>query len=283
MGRLKIVFVGTVEIGRVVLEATIAANAGVDAVFTLPPAAAARTSGYVDMAPLARSCGARLIATADLNGPESLALIRDMTPDLLVVCGWQRLVSKDILDIPGLGAIGFHSSLLPRYRGRAPVNWAMIMGERTTGITMFHLTPEADAGEIIAQREFPILLHDDCSTVYAASARAGAELIREYLPRLADGTAPRLPNPSRSFPAYPKRTPADGLIDFNRSGLDVYNFVRALTRPYPGAFYFDQTGRRVRVWRVEIVFDPSRLRDGDVVLPTLDCPVRLLDYEMEEA
>ena len=161
------------------------------------------------------------------------------------MCGWQRLICKEILDIPKLGTIGFHSSLLPKYRGRTPVNWAIIAGEKETGITMFYLTEEADAGDIIAQKTFPIMLNDDCNTVYKKSAKAGAELIVEFLPKISKGVAPRLHNPSRSYPAYPKRTPADGEIDFNRGAPDVYNFIRALTRPYPGAFTFLPSGQKV--------------------------------------
>lgn len=171
--------------------------------------------------------------------------------------------------------------MLPKYRGRAPVNWAIIMGERETGITMFYLKPDADAGDIIAQRAFPILFNDDCESVYRKAARSGAELIAEYLPRIEKGTAPKIHNESSSYPVYPKRTPADGLIDFNRSALDVYNFVRALTKPYPGAYYYDEQGRKVTVWKIGIVFEESRLREDDVVFNTMDLKVKLIDWEIE--
>jgi methionyl-tRNA formyltransferase len=160
------------------------------------------------------------------------------------------------------------------------VNWAIILGEKETGITMFYLTPEADTGDIIAQRSFPILFNDDCGTVYKKSAQAGAALIAEYLPLIEKGIAPRNHNEGYSFPAYPKRTPADGLIDFNRSALDVYNFVRALTRPYPGAFYFDEQGRMIKVWKVEIVFDENRTNADDIIFETKDLKIRIIDWEV---
>ncbi|MGA1823510.1 MAG: methionyl-tRNA formyltransferase, partial [bacterium] len=201
-----------------------------------------------------------------------------LKPDLIVVCGWQRLICKEILTIPSLGTIGFHSSLLPKYRGRAPVNWAILLGERETGITMFYLTPEADTGDIIAQKVFPILFNDDCGTIYEKAAKAGAEMIKEYLPQIKNGTAPAIHNPSASYPAYPKRIPEDGRIDFNRSALDIYNFVRSLTRPYPGAFYYDEHGHKVIVWRIEIVMDNSRIQPGDILFETRDYKIRIVEY-----
>ena len=128
---------------------------------------------------------------------------------------------------------------------------------------------EADAGDIIAQKAFPILLNDDCDTVYKKSARAGAELISEFLPKISAGCAPRTHNPSKSYPAYPKRTPDDGEIDFQRSAIDVYNFIRALTKPYPGAFTYLPDGAKIVIWKAEIVFDESRLANDDIFLTLL--------------
>ena len=143
---------------------------------------------------------------------------------------------------------------------------------------MFYLTEEADAGDIIAQRAFPILLNDDCDTVYKKSARAGAELISEFLPKISAGCAPRTHNPSKSYPAYPKRTPDDGEIDFQRSAIDVYNFIRALTKPYPGAFTYLPDGAKIVIWKAEIVFDESRLANDDIFFDTLDLKIRAIEF-----
>jgi len=274
---MKIIFIGAVEIGYTILEVVYESGFEVDTVFTLPFEMEEKTSGFVDFEPLTKQNNSNIVRIKEINDVDNIKLIKNINPDLIIVCGWQRLICEDILNIPKLGTIGFHSSLLPKYRGRAPVNWAIIMGEKETGITMFYLTPNADDGDIIAQKSFPILLNDDCNTVYKKSAKAGAELVKEYLPKIKKGTAPRIHNPSASFPAYPKRTPQDGLIDFNRSALDVYNFVRALTKPYPGAYYFDENNKKVIVWKIEIVFDESRLKESDVVFETLDFKVRILE------
>jgi methionyl-tRNA formyltransferase len=179
-----------------------------------------------------------------------------MEPDVIIVCGWQQLVGEEILRIPSGGTIGFHSSLLPRYRGRAPVNWALIRGEKKTGVTMFYCDAEADAGDIIAQRSFPILMNDTCGTVYRKAARAVRRLIHEYGPRIVDETAPRIPNDSRNHRCWPERRPEDGRIDWNRGALGTHNWIRALTHPYPGAFTYCR-GRKYFVWGSKYVRNGS--------------------------
>lgn len=279
---MKIIFIGGVEIGKTVLKSVYDSGYCVDTVITLPFEVASKTSGFIDFGPLANQYNSNLIRTKDINQPEYIEKIKKINPDVIIVCGWQRLICKEILDIPKLGTIGFHSSLLPKYRGRAPVNWVIIMGERETGITMFYLTPEADTGEIIAQKAFPILFNDDCNTIYKKAAEAGAELMKEYLPKFEKCNVKTIHNESRSYPHYPKRIREDGLIDFNRSALDVYNFVRALTKPYPGAFFYDKNGNKIIVWKIEIVFDESRLQHDDMVFETKDLKVRLIEWEEEK-
>lgn len=276
---MKIVFVGTVQIGLTVLEAVYQAGYTVDTVVTLPLEMKVSTSGFVDFAPLAEKHKSKLVRTNDINEKDTGEHLLQVKPDIIIVCGWQQLLSAAILKIPKIGSIGFHSSLLPKYRGRAPVNWAIIMGEKETGITMFYLTPEADTGDIIAQKSFPILFSDDCNTVYEKSAKAGAQLIKEFLPKIERNEVARIHNDSASYPLYPKRRPEDGRIDFNRPAVDVYNFVRALTRPYPGAFYFNERGNKVIVWKIEIIFDESRIKNEDIVFSAKDFKVKLLDWQ----
>jgi len=165
---MKIIFIGGVRIGYTVLKSVYESGYIVDTVFTLPKNSSA--SDYVNFESLVSKYDTKLIRATDVNKLSCVDIIQDISPDLIIVCGWQQLISKEILSIPKLGAIGFHSSLLPKYRGRAPVNWAIIMGERKTGITMFHLTESADSGDIIAQKAFPIMLNDDCNTIYKKSA-----------------------------------------------------------------------------------------------------------------
>lgn len=245
---MSLVFIGGVEIGFSCLEKIVRAGQGVCGVITLPKEAAAGTSGYVDFAPFCREHQIPFMRTWNASGPEALAQVKEWSPQLGVVCGWQRLVAAAMLRLPPRGFVGFHTSLLPHYRGRAPVNWAIIKGEKETGATMFFLEPEADTGPIIDQRAFPISPFDTCATVYANSARACAAMLLEALPGLLDGSAPTRPNPSSDYPCMPKRTPADGAIDWERSALEIHDFVRALTKPYPGAFT-EIAGLKYFIWQ----------------------------------
>lgn len=273
---MKTAFVGCVQIGHTVLERLYRAGFGVDRVVTLDPSRAAETSGYVDFRPLAEAHGSQVLTCRDINAPQTVTEIRAAAPDVVVVCGWQQILGRELLAVAARGTVGFHSSLLPRYRGHAPVNWAILLGEKRTGATFLFLDHRADCGDIIDQEAFDITLADDCATVYAKSAEACARMLVRHLPSVAAGTVTRRHNPSASYPAYPRRRPADGCIDFNRSALDVYNWIRALTRPYPGAFFF-RGAEKIRVWKAEIGAKPGA---GHLIVDTADLPVTLTDWEV---
>jgi methionyl-tRNA formyltransferase len=273
---VKLAFVSCVKIGYTVLERLYAAGYTVDMVITLERNKAAQTSGYVDFRPLAAQSGSDLMETADINSSDCLGQVRRLALDLVIVCGWQQLLGKRILELPTRGCVGFHSSLLPKYRGHAPVNWAIILGERETGATMFFMDHRADAGDIIDQRSFPITLTDDCATIYEKSTQACGEMLLKHLPAILDGTVRRIHNPSASYPAYPRRRPEDGLIDFQRPAKDVYDWIRALTRPYPGAFFY-RNGKKIIAWRAEI---GEKHGSDFIIIPTEDLPVTIVDWEI---
>jgi len=272
---MRIVFIGSVQVGYSALTTLYNSNYEVSLIVTLSKSRAASTSGYVDFEPLAAKNRTDIHFTEDVNSEASVNAVRDANPDLIVVCGWQRLVSSDLLALPKKGTIGFHSSLLPRYRGRAPVNWAIIMGEKETGVTMFYLDEEADAGDIIAQERFPIDILDSCETVYKKSEKAISRLLEKYLLAIETDSVKKIHNPSRSHPCYPKRTPKDGIIDFNRPAIDVYNWIRALTKPYPGAFYIED-GKKITVWTAMI---GRKDAPDSIVKETADIPITITKWE----
>jgi methionyl-tRNA formyltransferase len=244
----RIVFVGTVGEGRRCLTALLARGERFAGLVTLDPALAATTSGWARFDDLAAAHDIPLLAVRDLNAPANVARVADLRPDLLLVVGWTRLLGADLLTLPPLGAVGFHASLLPRYRGRAPVNWALINGEPETGNTMFYLDEGVDTGDVIDQRRIPIEDGDDCATLYRKVADAGVDMLGEHLPALKAGTAPRRPQDHRLATVMPRRRPEDGLIDWSRGTRRLHDWVRALTHPYPGAFTCHD-GRRLFVWR----------------------------------
>jgi methionyl-tRNA formyltransferase len=250
-GSCRIVFVGVVEEGRRCLEALLASGERFAGFVTLKDEPAARTSGAVPFDDLAERHGVPLLKVRDLNHPANVERMRALAPDLILVIGWTRLVGREILAIPRLGCVGFHASLLPRYRGRAPVNWAIINGESETGNTMFFLDDGVDTGDVIAQRRIPIDEEDTCATLYAKVAASAVEMLRENLPLLKAGRAPRVPQDPARATVMPARRPEDGIVDWSRSARDLHNWVRALTHPYPGAFT-GAPGRRIFIWKASV-------------------------------
>jgi len=243
----RVIFVGAVHEAIPALRVLLDSGAELVEVVTLPADRSAGTSGFVDLEPMAREKNIPVRRCANINAAESVAHVRRLRPDLMVVTGWTRLLSAELLGVPPRGVIGFHASLLPRYRGRAPVNWAILRGETITGNTMMYLDAGTDTGDIVDQQAVPISADDTCATVYARVGEAGAEMLRRQLPALLDGTAPRRPQGPGDGPPLPKRTPDMGVTDWNRPARSVHDWIRALTWPYPGAFTF-HAGRKLMLW-----------------------------------
>ncbi len=261
----RILFVGAVEEGRRCLAALLAEGERFAGIVTLDPALAATTSGWVPFDHLASVHGLPLLTVRDLNAPENITRVAQLRPDLILVVGWTRLLGPELLRLPPLGVVGFHASLLPRYRGRAPVNWALINGERETGNTMFFLDEGVDTGDVIDQRRIPITDQDDCATLYRKVADAAVDMLREHLPALKTGTAARTPQDEGLATVMPRRRPADGLIDWTRDARGLVDWVRALTHPYPGAFTVHRD-RRLFVWRAAPApAGPPGARPGQVL------------------
>ena len=244
----KVLMIGAVHEAVPALHALLRAPVELAGLVTAPPERAGRMSGFVDLGPVADAAGVPVLRTTDVNAADSLGWIRARRPDLVVVVGWSRLVGDELLALPRRGCIGFHASLLPQGRGRAPVNWAIIRGWTRTGNSMMYLAPGADTGDLVAQEEIPIGPDDDCGTVYREVGAAGARMLTAHLPGLLAGTAPRLGQQDDLATHLPKRTPAMGITDWDRPARAVHDWIRGQTVPYPGAFTV-LDGATVRLWR----------------------------------
>jgi methionyl-tRNA formyltransferase len=170
--------------------------------------------------------------------------IRLLAPDLVIVNSYSMLLHPEILAIPPLGCVNVHAALLPKYRGSNPLQWAIINNENETGVTMHYMTPEFDAGDIIAQRRVPIFHEDTWLDVRSRMARATEELLREEMPRLLTQTNNRTSQNEAEASKSPRRRPEDGEIDWNQSVRDIHNLIRALVPPLPGAFYYSN-GKKI--------------------------------------
>jgi methionyl-tRNA formyltransferase len=261
----RIVFIGAHVEAEAPLRYLLSSGANVVALLTLTADAMRNMSGATDLAAIAASrpdCEVRRVSSA--NDPAVVDWISGLEPDLLLVIGWTRLIHEDLLRVPRIAPLGFHASLLPRYRGRAPINWALINGESETGNTLMVLAAGADEGDIVAQRRIPILFEDTCATLYQKVGETEVDMLAEVLTGLRSGQPlPRkVQNPSEAS-VMPKRRPEDGLIDWTKSARQLYDWVRAQTHPYPGAFTFlgsDSSGGSSRLWIWES--QPAELTTG---------------------
>lgn len=259
----RIVFIGAVHEARPALAVLLTSQlVSVAAVITATRSELGRLAGAADLDALAEPADVPVIRTANANTPQVVNTVREMAPDLLVVVGWTRLVGRELLSVPRRGCVGFHASLLPAHRGRAPVNWAILRGETVTGNTMMMLDPGTDTGDIVDQRPVSIGPDDDCGTVYQRVGEAGAIMLATHLPALLAGTAPRRRQDLDDGDVLPKRTPEMGVIDWTRPAGAVHDWVRALTVPYPGAFS-TLDGRQVMIWTTL----PPTTRSGHSAAP----------------
>jgi len=162
------------------------------------------------------------------------------------------MLKAPLLALPHLGALNMHGSLLPKYRGRVPVNWAIIHGETETGATLHYMLDRADSGDIIAQQAVPILPDDTAKEVFDKVTVAGELALSRALPALLAGNAPRIKQDAKASTYYGGRKPEDGMIDWSKSAIAIHNLVRAVAPPYPGAFTA-VAGRQARVLRTRVL------------------------------
>lgn len=178
-------------------------------------------------------------------------VLRQIKPDVAFAIGWRYLIVKEAYDIPPKGTLIIHDSLLPQYRGFAPMNWAIINGEKKTGVTLFHIAEGVDCGPIVDQLATEINLNDTAKTVDERIIALYEEIIVKNLPALANGTATKRPQ-DESLATYTcKRTPQDGEINWQQSAWQIYNLVRGLTHPFPGA-YTTLRGKKIFIWDAEL-------------------------------
>ncbi len=202
---------------------------------------------FGSVAEFCRDRGIAVHLPGRVNDPPWPDAIRSAAPDLLFSFYYRSMLGKEILSIPRMGAMNLHGSLLPKYRGRAPVNWVLVKGETETGVTLHLMTEKPDAGDIVAQEAVPIDFGDTALTLFGKMEKAAEVLFSRVLPLIARGEIPRRRNELEKGSYFGGRKPEDGRIDWTRPAIEIYNLVRAVTRPYPGAFSY-LGGGKVLVW-----------------------------------
>jgi methionyl-tRNA formyltransferase len=244
--RPRVVLFAYHTFGARVLEALRARGEDIAAVVTHDDDPAERR-WFHSVAALAAEHGVPVLTPPSPNTPEVAQALAALAPDLFVSVWYRRLLSPSLLQLPRVAAVNLHGSLLPAYRGRAPVNWVLVNGESRTGVTLHHMTAEADAGDVVAQVPIDIEPEDTASTLYDRVVKAGVDLLVGAFDGVAGGTAPRHPqDPSRAS-HYGRRRPEDGRVQWTWPACRIANMIRAVTHPFPGAFADDGAGR-VYLW-----------------------------------
>lgn len=233
---MKIVFMGSPDFAVPSLEAV--AESGHEIVAVISGEDKRRGRGaQTSPTPVkakALELGLPVFSFESMKNPELEQLLIKLSPDLIVIVAF-KILPKTILAIPKIGSINVHASLLPKFRGAAPIHWAVVQGEEETGVSIFFLNEEIDAGSILLQKKTPIELHETTGDVYARLMRLGAEALREILPQIATGTVEPIPQDDSLATPAPKISPEDAKIDFSADVLSIHNRIRGMN-PFPGSW-----------------------------------------------
>ncbi len=243
---MRVVVMAYQDIGYVCLDELLALRAEVALVVTHPDPVN-ENIWFRSVADRARKAGLPVLRPPSVNAPDVVAAIAGLAPDFLFSFYFREIIGPEVLGLARRGALNLHGSLLPRYRGRCPVNWVLINGERETGVTLHYMEVRPDRGDIVAQRAVPIADDDTALSLNRKLGEAARALLREAYPLLAAGTAPRSPQDHARATSFGGRRPEDGRIAWHQPARRLYDLIRAVTAPYPGAFT-TYRGERLFVW-----------------------------------
>lgn len=248
--RERIVFMGTASFSLAVLKMLIEEDYNIVGVVTQPDRYVGRKKVLTmpDVKVEALKYDIPVIQPARIK--EDYQAIVDLKPDLIITAAYGQIVPQAVLDIPRLGCINVHASLLPLYRGGAPVHQAIIDGQEKTGVTIMYMVKKMDAGDMIAQKETPILEEDTVGILYDRLSDLGAKLLKETLPDILKGINQRIPQDENLVTYAPTLSREDERLDWNMSARQVYNKVRG-TNPWPGS-YTTYQGKTVKIWAGQV-------------------------------
>jgi len=206
---------------------------------------------FDSVAELAREHGIEPRRVVDMGEPADEERIRAVQPDFLFSFYFRKMIPGRILSLARRGALNMHGSLLPLFRGRSPVNWAILKGATETGASLHYMTEKPDAGDLVDQERVPIGPEDDALTVSRRVSDAAAVVLARALPRLKAGDAPRIPLDLSKGSYFGGRKPEDGVVDWSHPAKEIHDLVRAVAKPWPGAFT-DVFGKRVTIWKTRL-------------------------------
>lgn len=273
---MRIGFVTCVQLGLACMEEIHAVGGHLDFAMTLKDDRAVAKSGRIYLDAFCEARGIPLAKIVNVNDPDAVEAIRNADLDWLFIIGWSQIARAEVLGTPRKGVLGMHPTLLPEGRGRAAIPWAILKGLRETGVTLFKLDEGVDTGPILAQERLAIGEREDAGSLYARVNEAHRLLIRHAWPDLVANRLALQPQDPEAGSVWPGRKPEDGRLDPAMTLQEADRLVRAVTRPYPGAF-MDVEGRRLRVWRGE----PGAREATGLPLAFADGTYRALEFDWE--
>lgn len=276
---VKVGFVTCVKLGLSCMEAIYEAGGELNLVMTLLDSQAKSKSGRVYLDEFCDKFKVPLIKSSHINNSDVIHALKSADLDWLFVIGWSQIASEELLNVPKKGVLGMHPTLLPIGRGRASIPWAIIKGLSKTGVTLFKLDSEVDTGEIVDQVEIELTNEIDATQLYSQVEDAHVSLIHKVIPNLIANKLELYQQNESQATVWPGRKPEDGLIDFDDSVNVAERLIRALSKPYPGAFFFENRIKFI-VWKARIVYEEV---EGCKYINFKDGKLLLIDWSLDES
>ncbi|SCH13387.1 Methionyl-tRNA formyltransferase [uncultured Clostridium sp.] len=262
---MKIVFMGTPDIAVGCLQKIIDEKHDILGVVTQPdkPVGRGKKMGMPPVKELALKYDIPVYQPIKARDEEFVKILKDLNPDLIVVVAFGQILPKAILDIPKFGCVNVHVSLLPKYRGAAPINWVIINGEEKTGVTTMYMDEGLDTGDMILTSEFELNDEMTAGELHDVMKEEGAKVLKETIDLIAKGEAPRIPQNHEEFTYAPMMNKTLGQIDFSKPAKEIHNLVRGVN-PWPSAYttYKDQT---MKVWKTKVLDETSGTNPGTIL------------------
>ncbi len=286
---MKIVFMGTPDFSVGALDALVEAGHEIIAVVTQPDKPKGR-SGQMQFPPV-KECALRhgltVLQPVKIKTPEWVDKLRELKADVFVVAAFGQILSKEILDMPKYGCVNIHASLLPKYRGAAPINWAIINGEKETGVTIMQMNEGVDTGDMLSHVVVPIAPKETAESLFDKLAKAGAELIVETLPKLEAGEIIPVPQDESQSSHVKMMNKSLGKIDWNQDAVVIERLVRGLNS-WPSAYTYYQ-GKSVKLWDCDVVEAAAKAVPGTIIAVAKDSfdvatgngALRVLELQLE--
>lgn len=284
---MKILFIGTVEFSKKILEKLIRSKTEIIGVCTKKKSKF--NNDFANLKPLCKKNKIPIKYVEDVNSENNYNWIKSLNPDIIFCFGWSSILKKKLINIPPMGVLGFHPTLLPKNRGRHPLIWSLALGIKKSACTFFFMDEGVDSGKILSQKYFKIFNNDDARTLYDKVVKIAMLQIEEFLPKLKQQNYILINQNNKISNVWRKRTKLDGKIDFRMTSHAIYNLVRSLSKPYPGAYVIYNNKESI-VWKVKIIKNYQNniesgkileIKNNEILVKTYDGSIKILKHEFK--